>query len=60
MISDGWIMLGIMLAIGLPLGVVVAVIVWPERIPKDRTVDAIRARVEAEESDRPTAISDPR
>ncbi|MEV2218527.1 hypothetical protein AB0E01_01445 [Nocardia vinacea] len=52
MISDGWVMLGTMLAIGLPLGVVVAVIVWPERIPKDRTVDAIRQRVEAEESNR--------
>ncbi|WP_330251791.1 hypothetical protein OG874_37615 [Nocardia sp. NBC_00565] len=54
MIGDGWIMLGLMLASGLPLGVVVAVIVWPERIPKDRTVEAIRERVEAEESNRAT------
>ncbi|MEU4708033.1 hypothetical protein AB0G00_16505 [Nocardia salmonicida] len=36
------------MAIGLPLFVLFAAIVWPEPIPPDRTVDAIRERVEAE------------
>ncbi|MEU3010863.1 hypothetical protein [Nocardia asteroides] len=40
--------LGFAVAIGLPLLVLFATIVWPEPIPPDRTVDAIRARIEAE------------
>ncbi|WP_157187341.1 hypothetical protein [Nocardia vinacea] len=41
MIALGWVV-----AIGLPLAVTVAVIVWPERIPKERTVREIRERIE--------------
>ncbi|WP_433758818.1 hypothetical protein [Nocardia sp. CA-135398] len=37
MITLGWVV-----AIGLPLAVMVGVIVWPERIPKDRTAREIR------------------
>ncbi|WP_406237612.1 hypothetical protein [Nocardia sp. NBC_01009] len=37
-----------MTGFALPLAVLVAVILWPERIPKDRTVEAIRARIESE------------
>ncbi|WP_433727230.1 hypothetical protein ACQP0C_35505 [Nocardia sp. CA-129566] len=50
--SSGWIVLGYVVAIGLPLAVIVAVTCWPERIPKDRTVQAIRARIEDEDRDR--------
>ncbi|WP_433635502.1 hypothetical protein [Nocardia sp. CA-120079] len=47
MIGDGWIMCGLVMALGLPLGVLVALTVWPERIPADRTVEAIRTRLAA-------------
>lgn len=43
MIALGWV-----LVFALPIAVIIGVIVWPERIPPDRTVDAIRERVEAE------------
>ena len=43
-----WIMLGWALVFGLPAAVLVAAILWPERIPKDRTVEAIRQRIEEE------------
>jgi hypothetical protein len=33
----------------LPVAVIIAAILWPERIPPDRTVDAIRRRVEEED-----------
>ncbi|MGW4770280.1 hypothetical protein ACWEO2_19815 [Nocardia sp. NPDC004278] len=48
MIALGW-----MTVFGLPLTVVFAAIFWPERIPKDQTVEAIRRQVESEESDCP-------
>ncbi|MGV9975439.1 hypothetical protein [Nocardia beijingensis] len=41
--------LGFIVAIGLPLVVLALAILWPERIPKDRTVDAIRQRIEGED-----------
>ncbi|MFF2554152.1 hypothetical protein ACFVUS_24350 [Nocardia sp. NPDC058058] len=47
--SGGWITLGWVIVLGLPLAVVVTVICWPARIPKDRTVRAIRQRVEDED-----------
>lgn len=43
-----WIMLGWVLVFALPVAVLVAVILWPERIPKDRTVEAISQRIEEE------------
>ncbi|WP_157124257.1 hypothetical protein [Nocardia pseudovaccinii] len=45
MITLGW-----LVCFGLPLAVTVGVIVWPEPIPKDRTVDAIRERIEREDT----------
>ena len=33
----------------LPISVILAAILWPERIPPERTVDAIRERVERED-----------
>ncbi|MGV9819706.1 hypothetical protein [Nocardia xishanensis] len=42
------IVLGWVVAIGLPLAVTVGVIVWPERIPKDHTIWGIRERIEHE------------
>lgn len=48
--SIEWIMLGWVAVIGLPLAVLVAVILWPERIPKDRTVQAIQRRIEGEDT----------
>ncbi|WP_155980709.1 hypothetical protein [Nocardia sp. CNY236] len=47
--SGGWIMLGWVAVFGLPLAVLVAVILWPERIPKDRSVEGIRQRIEDED-----------
>ncbi|MEU2087522.1 hypothetical protein [Nocardia beijingensis] len=41
--------LGFIVAIGLPLVVLALAILWPERIPKDRTVNAIRQRIEGED-----------
>ncbi|MEU0875992.1 MULTISPECIES: hypothetical protein [Nocardia] len=41
--------LGFVVAVGLPLVVLVACVFWPERIPPDRTVEAIRARIEDED-----------
>ncbi|MFC9995910.1 hypothetical protein [Nocardia sp. NPDC127526] len=51
--NSGWTALGWAVAIGLPLAVLVTVIVWPERIPKDRTVDGIRARIQSEDDPPP-------
>lgn len=45
MIALGWVV-----AIGLPLAVTVGVIVWPERIPKDRTTREIRERSKREDT----------
>ncbi|MCU1643381.1 MAG: hypothetical protein JWN03_3656 [Nocardia sp.] len=42
-------MLGFVLAVGIPLGVLVGAIFWPERVPKDRTVDVIRQRIADED-----------
>ncbi|MFI8976517.1 hypothetical protein ACIGO9_26775 [Nocardia asteroides] len=39
---------GFAVAIGLPLFVLFAVLVWPERIPPDRTVHGIQQRIESE------------
>lgn len=40
---------------GVPLAVLIGVVCWPERIPKDRSVAAIRKRIEDEDSNPPTA-----
>ncbi|MFD4353694.1 hypothetical protein ACFWPX_14135 [Nocardia sp. NPDC058518] len=40
--------LGFAVAIGLPLLVLFGVIVWPEPAAPEHTVDAVRARLEAE------------
>ncbi|MGQ4614842.1 hypothetical protein [Nocardia sp. R7R-8] len=42
-------MLGWVLVFALPGAVMVAVIFWPEHIPKDRTVEVIRQRIEDED-----------
>ncbi|BDT96904.1 hypothetical protein IFM12275_68890 [Nocardia sputorum] len=47
--SVGWITLGWVLVFALPVAVLAATILWPERIPPDRTVEAIRRRVESED-----------
>lgn len=44
--------LGFAIAVGLPLLVLFGTIVWPEPIAQDRTVEAIRRRVEAENAQR--------
>ncbi|WP_255342568.1 hypothetical protein [Nocardia sp. CNY236] len=40
-----------MVVIGLPVAVLVTAILWPERIPKDRSVEAIRRRIEDEDDE---------
>ena len=40
--------LGFVVAVGLPLAVIVGVVLWPERIPPDRTVSAIQQRIKSE------------
>lgn len=42
---------GLVVAVGLPLAVLIGAIFWPERTPSDRTVKAIRRRIE--DKDRP-------
>ncbi|MFD6399368.1 hypothetical protein [Nocardia sp. NPDC060249] len=42
--------LGFVVAIGLPLAVIVGVVLWPEHIPPDRTVSAIKQCLEMENS----------
>ncbi len=46
------IVLGWVVVVGLPLAVIVGAIYWPERIPPEKSVDGIRARVEAEDRQR--------
>ncbi|WP_433524874.1 hypothetical protein ACQPZ2_07475 [Nocardia pseudovaccinii] len=41
--------LGLVVAVGLPLAVFVGAIFWPDRISPDRTVEAIRQRIEDED-----------
>ncbi|MEU2106561.1 MULTISPECIES: hypothetical protein [unclassified Nocardia] len=55
MSADTWIIVGFAIAIGLPLVVLVVAILWPERIPQDRTVEAIRQRIK-EEDGPPSAL----
>jgi len=43
--------LGLVLAIGLPLAVALCAAFWPERIPDDRSVEAIRRRIEDEDEE---------
>ncbi|OXR41550.1 hypothetical protein B7C42_06443 [Nocardia cerradoensis] len=45
----GWALCGFVVCIGLPLSVLIATLVVPQLIPKDRKVDAIRRRIENEE-----------
>ncbi|WP_280269173.1 hypothetical protein [Nocardia wallacei] len=44
-----WIVLGWVVVFALPLAVWLWAMFWPERIPPDRTVEAIRRRVEDED-----------
>lgn len=44
---------GLVVVIVLPLLMFVAAVCWPQRIPKDRTVDAIRERMQCEERNHP-------
>ncbi|MFD6224507.1 hypothetical protein [Nocardia asteroides] len=45
------------LVFGIPTVVLVGAIVWPERIPPDRMVDAIQQRLECEAGATPAAES---
>ncbi|WP_157121780.1 MULTISPECIES: hypothetical protein [Nocardia] len=46
---SGWVLCGLVVCVGLPLGVLIATLIVPQRIPKDRKVDAIRRRIEDED-----------
>lgn len=46
---NGWALLGLAVCIGLPLSVLIATLIVPQRIPKDRKVDVIRRRIENED-----------
>ncbi len=50
--SDGWIFLGWLVVIGLPSAVLAGAILMPQRVSKDRTVQAIRRRIEDEDGPR--------
>ncbi|WP_280382080.1 hypothetical protein [Nocardia wallacei] len=39
---------GLIVVVSLPMAVFAAAVFWPERLPKDRTVHAIRKRIEQE------------
>lgn len=46
---NGWALLGLVVCIGLPLSVLIATLIVPQRIPKHREVDVIRRRIENED-----------
>ncbi len=50
--------LGFAVAIGLPLLMLFGVIVWPEPMPPEHTVDAIHRRVESKDSDSLNIVKD--
>ncbi|WP_433670311.1 hypothetical protein ACQP06_03025 [Nocardia sp. CA-136227] len=52
--SGGWLTVGWVLVFALPLVVGTAAILWPQRIPRERSVNGIRARIE-NETEPPTA-----
>ncbi|WP_280268688.1 hypothetical protein [Nocardia wallacei] len=49
---SGWATFGLFLGVlGLSVIVFCAIVYWPQRVPKDRTVDAIRKRIEEEDDE---------
>lgn len=40
---------GLVIVVALPIAVLVAVLIWPQRSPKDKSVTAIRDRIERED-----------
>lgn len=50
--SGGWLTVGWVLVFALPLVVGLAAILWPERLPPDRTVKPIRQRIQDEDQSR--------
>ncbi|WP_155981077.1 hypothetical protein [Nocardia sp. CNY236] len=50
--NGAWLTVGWVIVFCLPLAVLLAAILWPERIPKDRTVQGIRERIEDENTER--------
>lgn len=42
-------MIGLSVAFAVPLGAFFAVVFWPERIPKEKSVQAIREQIERED-----------
>ncbi|RDI42512.1 hypothetical protein [Nocardia mexicana] len=46
----GW-QVGLLLVIGIPLGVLIIAVYWPQRPPKDRSVRAIRDRIDDEDAE---------
>ncbi|AYF77750.1 hypothetical protein D7D52_32480 [Nocardia yunnanensis] len=57
MTGGGWVTFGWVMVFVLPSAVGLAAIFWPERIPKDRTVQAIQRRIEDEDDPPPLAWS---
>ncbi|MGW4770795.1 hypothetical protein ACWEO2_22485 [Nocardia sp. NPDC004278] len=49
---SSWTLFGLTVAVGLPLAVILGTVFWPTQIPKDKSVDGIRQRIEDEDSDR--------
>ncbi|WP_460699939.1 hypothetical protein [Nocardia thraciensis] len=41
---------GLIVVVAIPLVVLVLAMAWPERLPKDRTVQAIRDRIKREDT----------
>ncbi|MBF5001860.1 hypothetical protein IRT45_32565 [Nocardia sp. BSTN01] len=46
---NGWAMFGLVVCVGLPLVVLIATLLVPQRIPKDRKVETIRRRIQDED-----------
>lgn len=42
---------GLLVVTGIPLGVLVITVCWPQQTPKDRSVQAIRKRIEHEDAE---------
>ncbi|MFI6367546.1 hypothetical protein ACIBG0_32905 [Nocardia sp. NPDC050630] len=42
--------IGLVVAVCIPLGVFVVAVFWPQRMPKEKSVQAIRERIEREDT----------
>ncbi|MFI6165453.1 hypothetical protein ACIBCN_01585 [Nocardia sp. NPDC051052] len=50
MSNNIWVIVGFVVAVGLPLAVIVGAICWPQRIPREQSVSGIHDRIREEDN----------